>query len=76
MLCPYCGHEMKEGSIRCDVRTAVIWQEKDKKRSFSDRLAGQGLLSGVEKGFFHQWIPAAYCRDCRKMILDSEVAGV
>lgn len=72
MECPYCKQEMKRGYLYGDGRRSVRWHEEGKKLSISDKMAGTGVVAKATWGTFK--IPGEYCKKCRKLIIDIEIA--
>ncbi len=72
MECPYCKQEMKRGYLYGDGRRSVRWQEEGKKLMITDKLAGIGVVAKATWGTFK--IPGEYCKKCRKLIIDIEIA--
>lgn len=74
MECPYCKQEMKKGYLKGDGRSKVRWKEEGKKRSFGDTLAGVGLPMAVKYYWVDFKIPGEYCKQCKKLIIDTEIS--
>ena len=73
MKCPYCDREMRLGTLSGDGRKKLHWKEGNKKPSFGDLIAGIGQVKGVRYGLASFKIDAWYCKNCRKIIMDTEV---
>lgn len=73
MVCPWCGKEMQWGELRAGVRTAMQFRPKDAKYGFWENLAGVGALKGASDVWGNTRIPAAYCKDCKKLVLETEL---
>lgn len=71
MECPYCRQKMERGYLDGDGRRSVRWHEEGKKLSISDKLAGTGVVAKPSFGLFR--IPGAYCKKCRKLVIDVEI---
>lgn len=71
MECPYCRQEMKRGYLGGDGRRSVRWHEEGKRLTVADKLVGSGTVAKATWGTFK--IPGAYCRNCKKLIIDTEI---
>jgi hypothetical protein len=77
MNCPYCGKPVEEGTLMGSTKTGLRFQthtdaRKNRMDRFLDSLGGKGLLKG-EGAFAGYRIPAAYCKNCEKMILNTKL---
>ena len=72
MLCPYCNNEMQHGEIFGDARGGMRFREDGKKLGFFEMLAGAGRITAV-KGWAQNIIPADFCRQCKKMIIETDI---
>lgn len=72
MKCPYCNEEMQHGVLRGDGRSPVRFEQEGKKLSWSDKLAGIGVLK-LKMGWLTFCIEADHCERCGKIIMDAEV---
>jgi len=73
MNCPYCNKEMKKGVVSGDGRSTVIFSEGDKPTKLLDRLDGSGALLSQKRILSRFTIDACFCKDCRKLIIDTDV---
>ena len=74
MQCPYCGNEMKAGSLHGDGRSKVRWKEGAGLSTVSERISGSGELSATQYTFWRRFrIESHYCPLCKKIIIDTEV---
>lgn len=75
MLCPYCGAEMIDGNLSCDGRSSLIFSPGDKRLGFCELIGGTGKLTEAKQV---PWsgilVKADFCRPCRKIIIDTDVA--
>ena len=78
MICPFCGEEMKAGTIHFDGRSRIRWYADDENKSGADRfwdfLGGVGEMTGAE----YNWGGAGkfksdYCPTCKKMIIETDI---
>lgn len=74
MNCPYCEKEMEKGVISGDGRSGVYWKAGEKRAGFMDKLGGEGRLNAVKYSLAVFEIDAYYCRECKKMIFDTELS--
>ncbi len=74
MRCPYCQQEMTDGNLNCDARSSLIFSPGNKPLGFFERIGGTGSLTAAE---FQMWrgivVKASFCRDCKKIIIDTDV---
>jgi hypothetical protein len=73
MECPYCKKEMREGILSGDARQGVCWKEGEKKASVIDKVVGSCKVTAAKVGLSTFTIPAHFCEDCKKMIIDTDV---
>ena len=67
MDCPFCGKEMKEGSIPSGSR--MVWIEDGAVGESGREVALNGLFGGTMRAFF--------CPDCRQIVLPvPEIEGM
>lgn len=71
-ICPYCGKEMKKGILAGNIKS-IAWKEGDKGPSPIDFIAGIGRLTGLKTKF--QWLSAEsyFCKDCKRLIIDTDI---
>lgn len=74
MECPYCKKEMKKGILSGDARQGIAWKEGDKRASMLDRMGGAHRLTAAKSNLSTFKIEAHFCADCKKMIIDTDVA--
>ena len=55
-----------------DGRRSVRWQEEGKKLMITDKMAGIGLVAKATWGTFK--IPGEYCKNCKKLMIETEIA--
>ena len=83
MKCPYCGKEMQHGQIT-GSKVLRLSPPTDKPKNLhriglGDDGAGikssglEGMILDVPYAGLAPWIPADYCRSCKKMIFDADV---
>jgi len=76
MKCPYCEKEMQKGIMSGDGRAPVTWKEGEKKTGTFDRwVLGTGTVTAAKMSLTAFSIESYYCRDCRKMIFDTDIKG-
>ena len=73
MQCPYCKKKMKEGILSGDARQGISWKEGEKKASMFDKMGGSCKVTAAKVGLSTFTIPAHFCEDCKKMIIDTDV---
>ena len=72
MICPYCGNEMRQGAL-CSSKVHIQWKEG------SDIAGWAGVMFGVadhltaDEGILASKVPAYFCADCKKMIIDTDI---
>lgn len=83
MNCPYCGQEMQHGQITGSKVLRLsppadppgnlhrISAEENRKTLHGAGLNGEIL--DVPYAGLALWIPADYCRSCKKMIFDTDI---
>lgn len=75
MDCPYCGGAMQHGEVFGDGRMRVSWIPENRfNQTVMDKILSADMhrLTGATyKGGF--WIPADYCKTCRKMIIETDM---
>ena len=74
MLCPYCSNEMQHGDITADPRGGMYFQPEGVKRSIGDMLCGVGRIMAARGTWGKMMLPADYCHQCKKLIVDTEIA--
>ena len=77
MNCPYCGKPMEEGILTGSAKTCLRFRtEADARKKGMDRvwdaIDGKGLLIDDSPWCTYK-IPACYCKNCQKMILDAKL---
>ena len=73
MNCPYCGEETRQGKL-FSGRQAFAWRDDQAKRTFWDCLGWVGGLTAAEVDFWSgNYVPAAFCEKCKKIIIDTGV---
>ena len=83
MKCPYCRKEMQHGQIT-GSKVLRLSPPTDKPKNLhriglGDDGAGiknsglEGMILDVPYAGLAPWIPADYCRSCKKMIFDADV---
>ncbi|MDO5151389.1 MAG: PF20097 family protein [Oscillospiraceae bacterium] len=73
MKCPYCNKEMIKGVVSGDGRSTVIFSEGIKPTKLLDRLDGSGALIPQKRTLSRFLIDACFCKDCKKLIIDTDV---
>ena len=74
MICPYCNKEMIDGNLSCDGRASLLFSPGDKRMPFLDQIGGAGRLTAAQGGGWSRiQVKANFCRDCRKIIIDTDV---
>lgn len=83
MECPYCHHEMEEGTIEADGRMPIVWNAAFKKDSMGNKIkenrlmriasdflgAGDEVLSEA-RFFVNTRLTAHKCNVCHKIMID------
>ena len=64
MKCPFCGREMKEGTLHSGGRY-VQWKGVDESGRKEEYLLAKSYMSGAK-------MEGRLCVECRKVILDIE----
>ena len=78
MNCPFCNSEMYTGEVRGDMEafvfgdTGIFWCRSDRTKLQKLYDADKRLLTD-NKNILGYRIPAYYCAECKKVILDAEV---
>ncbi len=73
MICPFCGNEMVKGILSGDGRSPVVWKQGDKKTSTIDKIVGIGTVTAAQRTLASFTIESFFCRECQKMIFDTDV---
>jgi len=73
MICPFCGNEMVKGILSGDGRSPVVWKQGDKKTSTIDKIVGIGTVTAAKRTLASFTIESFFCRECQKMIFDTDV---
>ena len=73
MICPFCGKEMEKGILSGDGRSPVTWKKGDRKNSAMDKIVGTGTVTAARRTLASFTIESFFCRECRKMIFDTDV---
>ena len=73
MICPFCGNEMDKGILSGDGRSLVVWKKGSKKTSAMDKIVGAGTVTAAKRTLTSFTIETFFCRDCHKMIFDTDV---
>lgn len=77
MKCPYCDKEMVKGIMSGDGRTPISWTAGEKKaRAFDRWVLGMGTVTAAKMSLTSFAIESYYCKDCRKMIFDTDIKGM
>lgn len=63
MQCPYCGNEMQDGVISFNTIYRTVWRSKDDSNEIKNIIL-------KPHGFDLDEMDAAFCNNCKKMILD------
>lgn len=74
MTCPFCGKEMQAGIISGDGRSKVYWEPEEEKLAIMDKIAGKGMID-AEYSLTKFKIQCDYCKNCRKMIFDTNISN-
>ena len=69
MNCPYCGCEMKKGSLYTPTNGVPYWKEDGSKR---DILSEKGKLP-ITSTLFVNKIESFYCGFCKKLVIDADL---
>lgn len=74
MLCPYCNKDMIDGNISCDGRSGLLFSKGDKRMPFGEMIDGTGRLTAAKQKLWTGIVvKAQFCKDCRKIIIDTDV---
>lgn len=73
MICPFCGSEMEKGILSGDGRSPVTWKQGDRKTGAMDKIVGLGTVTAAKRTLAAFTIESFFCRECRKMIFDTDV---
>ena len=82
MLCPYCGKEMIHGNLTGNKMLRLMPDPETPKKvhHYSRNLPPsqyenglEGILLDVPYTGLALWVPADYCRECKKVIFDAEI---
>jgi hypothetical protein len=71
MTCPYCGNEMKEGTVQ-SASTLSWYPLGYSNPKFSRWSIGKNAVLLAKAGLFTDWAQAEsfYCSVCNKIIID------
>lgn len=73
MICPFCGEDMKKGTLSGDGRSKVRWFTDSEKARLGDIITGKGTVT-AKYTLTKFEIESYYCQKCKKMIFDTEVS--
>lgn len=82
MKCPWCGQEMTHGNITGGKMLRLVPDPETPKQThrlnrnlppsqYENGL--EGMLLDVPYAGLAPWIPADYCRSCKKVIFDADI---
>ena len=71
MKCPYCGGEMQHGNIT-GSKMLRLAPPSDAPKNLH-RIGVGDEAAGIKNSGLAPWIPADYCRSCKKVIFDADI---
>ncbi len=73
MNCPFCNEEMIKGAIKGEGRTKMHWCPEGEKLSMGDYFLGTGIVTAANYRLGEMKMESYFCKECKKMIIDTDV---
>ena len=73
MNCPFCGGEMRKGTLSTDGRTLLRWNGDGESRGLLGVISGKGIIKNARMVNNRCELVSYICNRCGKLVADVRV---